>query len=62
MTPRQIFWWAFWRALWRHRKRGNVAIPPLGLVKAWRCGQCARYIVSGKAKDAPLFIVRGLNR
>jgi len=43
----QLFWWAFWRALWRHRKRGNIAIPPLGLVKSWRCGQCARHIVTG---------------
>lgn len=19
----KLFWWAFWRSLWRHRKRGN---------------------------------------
>ncbi len=54
------FWWAFWRALWRHRKRGNVAITPLGVVQSWRCGQCARYIVTGR--HPPRFIRKALQR
>jgi hypothetical protein len=44
----QQFWWIFLRALSRHRKRGNIAIPPLGLVKSWRLAQCARHIVTGR--------------
>ena len=61
MTGRQAFWWGFWTALWRHRKRGNVAIPPLGFVKSWRCGECARYIVTHNPKHAPRYLRRALS-
>ena len=37
----------FVEALFKHRKRGNRHIPPLGFVKSWRAGQCARMIILG---------------
>jgi hypothetical protein len=53
VTGRQAFWWGFWGALWRHRKRGNTAIPPLGLRRSWMMGQCCRYIITGNPRHAP---------
>ena len=48
------FWWIFLRCVWRHRKRGNTAIPPLGLIYSWRAAQCAKYLVTGR--HAPRYL------
>jgi hypothetical protein len=37
----------FVEALFKHRKRGNRHLPPLGIVKSWRMGQCGRAIILG---------------
>jgi hypothetical protein len=37
----------FWRSLWRHRKRGNRHMPPVGIVKSLRMASCARAVILG---------------
>jgi hypothetical protein len=54
----QQFWYWFLRSLRRHRKRGNVAIPPLGAQNSWHMGQCARFLVTGRRP--PRYILRAL--
>lgn len=52
----------FWLTLWRHRKRGNVVIRPLGVIKSWRMAECARYIRKGCGKRyTPCYLRRSLS-
>jgi hypothetical protein len=43
----------FWRALRKHRKRGNIRIPPLGFIKARRMAQAERMILRGPPYRKP---------